>query len=192
MTEFEDCLKQIKTSKKPDQLKIQAFYDLCNKHTIEPVVLRITGEIQSKLFKTSYLLTFTATRIIVSKKNTLRNFVDTGYIAGLGPYLYYIMSEKVEFKDIKIRNSFIPPNSISLDPLRQSLINYSDVEEFVFYKGVKTLVTNMFGSAIRENFLKIRSKKDSYAFSVPVNKNGEYKKVFYWLKLCLPIDVYEK
>ncbi len=191
--EFEDCLKQIKISETSNQIKIQSFYDLCNKLKIEPIVLRISGDIKNRLIKSSYLLTFTTTRIIVSKKNALRNFIDTGYIAGLGPYLYYIISDNVEFKDIKIKDSYIPLNSNSDGSLHQEVINYSDVEEFVFNKGVKTLVTNMFGSAIRENFLKIRTKNNnSYVFSVLVNKNGEYEKIFYWLKLCLPLDVHEK
>ncbi len=108
MSELEINLKKIKSDlKMSDSQKIKKFYDLMLAQNIEPIVLRLSGYIKSKPMKIDYLLTFTPTRIIMVKKNVLRKLTDPGFVAGIGPYLYYVLSEKIEYSDIKIKDSFI-------------------------------------------------------------------------------------
>ena len=59
----------------------------------------------------------------------------------------------------------------------------------VFYIGVETLTTNMLGSAVNENFLRIYTQKNRYNFIISAKKNGDYEKISYWLKMSLPIEV---
>ena len=72
-------------------------------------------------------------------------------------------------------------------------IEYNDINKLVFYHGIETLTTNMLGSAVIDNFLKIYTqKKNPYEFIISAKKNGDYEKIFYWLKMCLPITVHEE
>ncbi len=120
MSELEINLKKIKSdSKMSDSQKIKKFYDLMLAQNIEPIVLRLSGYIKSKPMKIDYLLTFTPTRIIMVKKNVLRKLTDPGFVAGIGPYLYYVLSEKIEYSDIKIKDSFISKEHDSVDSREQ-------------------------------------------------------------------------
>src|SRR5919112_995252 len=66
-------------------------------------------------------------------------------------------------------------------------ISYSDIAEFVLRKGIETLVTNMFGRAIVSNFLHIKtSSGKEYDFTLPVNKNGTYEQLRFWVGVVLP------
>jgi hypothetical protein len=47
----------------------------------------------------------------------------------------------------------------------------------------------MLGSAVTDNFLKIYTKERNYNFIIPVKKNGNYEKIFYWLRMSLPIKI---
>ena len=53
----------------------------------------------------------------------------------------------------------------------------------------KQEITNMLGSAVSDNFLKIYTKEKLYNFMIPVKKNGDYEKIFYWLRMSLPISI---
>ncbi len=67
---------------------------------------------------------------------------------------------------------------------------YNDINKLVLYHGIETLTTNMLGSAVIDNVLKIFTrKKNSYEFIISARKNGDYEKIFYWLKMSLPITV---
>ena len=139
---------------------------------------------------TSYLITFTTTRIIISKKSNLRNLIDIGYVAGLGPYLYYLVSDKVKLDDIKLKDSFIKKVFFDSNSTNEFYIEYNDIDKLVLYQGIETLTTNMLGSAVIDNVLKIFTpKKNSYEFIISARKNGDYEKIFYWLKMSLPITV---
>ena len=199
MSELEINLGKIKSdSKMSDSQKIKMFYDLMLAQNIEPIVLRLSGYIKSKPMKIDYLLTFTPTRIIMVKKNVLRKLTDPGFVAGIGPYLYYILSEKIEYSDIKIKDSFISKEHDSTgatgttgaaDTSNEVSIKYPDIKKMVFYPDTKTLISNMLGTAINENVLVIHTMKEKYEFRLPTGKNGPYDKTFYWLKICLPVKI---
>jgi hypothetical protein len=191
MSEFENSVKNLKNSLETSETqKIQSFYHLCKKCNIEPIVLRLCGDIKNRLIRTSYSITFTTTRVIISKKSNLRNILDIGYVAGLGPYLYYLVSDKVKLGDIKLKNSFIQKLSIDSSSTNEFYIEYEDVDKLVLYHGIETLTTNMLGSSVIDNVLKILiRKKNSYEFIISARKNGDYEKIFYWLNRVLPIKV---
>ena len=199
LSELEINLRKIKSdSKMSDSQKIKMFYDLMGVQNIEPIVLRLSGYIKSKPMKIDYLLTFTPTRIIMVKKNKLRKLTDPGFVAGIGPYLYYILSEKIEYSDIKIKDSFISKEQDSAaeaaagDMPQEVSIKYQDIKKMVFYSDTKTLVSNMLGTAVKENVLIIHTVKEKYEFKVPTGKNGLYNKTLYWLKTCLPVKISDK
>ena len=197
MSELEINLKKIKSSSKmSDSQKIKKLYDLMLAQNIEPIVLRLSGYIKSKPMKIDYLLTFTPTRIIMVKKNVLRKMTDPGFVAGIGPYLYYVLSEKIKFSDIKIKDSFISKEHSSVaagagaaDTSNEVSIKYPDVKKMVFYPDTRTLISNMLGTAINENVLVIHTMKEKYEFRLPTGKNGHYDKTYYWLKMCLPVKI---
>ncbi|HSA74745.1 MAG TPA: hypothetical protein VLE21_00995 [Candidatus Nitrosocosmicus sp.] len=174
-----------------DIQKIKRFYDLMKDLNVEPIVLRLSGYMKQKSVKIDYLLTFTPSRIILIRKNFIRKLTDPGFVAGLGPYLYYVLSKKIEYSDIKKKDS-----SISKDDLRsssdQTSILYKNITKFVFYPDVKTLISNMLGTAIKENVLIIHTNEEKYEFILPTGKNGDYDKTLYWLKMCLPVKISQK
>jgi hypothetical protein len=201
LSELEINLKKIKSdSRMSDSQKIKMFYDLMLVQNIEPIVLRLSGYIKSKPMKIDYLLTFTPTRIIMVKKNKLRKLTDPGFVAGIGPYLYYILSEKIEYADIKIKDSFISKEQDSAEAATAASgdmpqvvsIKYQDIKKMVFYSDTKTLVSNMLGTAVKENVLIIHTVKEKYEFKLPTGKNGPYNKTLYWLKTCLPVKISDK
>jgi len=191
MSEFNNYLKNIKNNNKiTNSQKIHAFSQLCKKYNIEHVVLRLSGNIKTKIKSTNYLITFTTTRVIISKKGNLKSLFDIGYIAGLGPYLYYLVSDKIKNLDeIKLKNSFIQNITFNSISINEYYVEYNDINKIVFYNGVETRVTNMFGSAVSDNFLKIYTKEKQYNFIIPVKKNGDYEKILYWLRMSLPISI---
>jgi len=191
MSEFNNYLKNIKNNNKiTNSQKIHAFSQLCKKYNIEPVVLRLSGNIKNKIKSTNYLITFTTTRVIISKKGNLKSLFDIGYIAGLGPYLYYLVSDKIKNLDeIKLKNSFIQNITFNSISINEYYVEYNDINKIVFYNGVETRISNMFGSAINDNFLKIYTKEKYYNFIIPVKKNGDYEKILYWLRMSLPISI---
>ena len=193
MSELEINLKKIKSSSKmSDSQKIKKLYDLMLAQNIEPIVLRLSGYIKSKPMKIDYLLTFTPIRIIMVKKNVLRKMTDPGFVAGIGPYLYYVLSEKIKFSDIKINDSFISKEQDSAAGSKMSnefSIKYSDIKKMVFYPDTRTLISNMLGTAINENVLVIHTVKEKYEFRLSTGKNGPYDKTLYWLKTCLPVKI---
>jgi hypothetical protein len=193
MSEFKESLKQIKNNIEMSEIqKIHTFYQLCKKSDIEPIILRLTGNIKNRFIRTNYLITFTTARIIISKKSNLRSILDIGYVAGLGPYLYYLISNKVKLEYIKLKDSFIQDVYSDFNLPNNFHIKYDDVTKLVFYNGIETLTTNMLGSAVVDNFLKIDTQKNSYNFIISAKKNGDYEKIFYWLKMSLPINVYKE
>ena len=193
MSELEINLKKIKSSSKmSDSQKIKKLYDLMLAQNIEPIVLRLSGYIKSKPMKIDYLLTFTPIRIIMVKKNVLRKMTDPGFVAGIGPYLYYVLSEKIKFSDIKIKDSFISKEQDSAAGSKMSnefSIKYPDIKKMVFYPDTGTLISNMLGTAINENVLVIHTVKEKYEFRLSTGKNGPYDKTLYWLKTCLPVKI---
>ena len=122
----------------------------------------------------------------------MRNFFDFGYIAGLGPFLYYIVSDKRKSDNIKINDSYITYPLGDLDSKNNFYINYDNIKKLVFYRGIETMTTNILGSTLKHNIFRIFSHDDLCEYIISVRKNGDYEKIFYWLKLALPIDVFEE
>ncbi len=190
MSELEIDLNRIKSdSTLSDVQKIKMFCDLMDDRNVEPIILRLSGYVKQKPMKIDYLLTFTPSRIILFKKNFIRKLTDPGFVAGLGPYLYYILSKKIEYSDIKKKDAFVLKDNSDLN---EASINYKNITKFVFYPDVKTLVSNMLGTAIKENVLIINTDNEKYEFILPTGKNGDYNKTLYWLKMCLPIKISKK
>ena len=181
-------MKKIKSdSTLSDTQKIKMFCDLMHERNVEPIILRLSGYIKKKPMKVDYLLTFTPSRIILLRKSIFRKLADPGYVAGLGPHLYYVLSEKIDYSDIKGKDSFV--QKTSLQSPDEISIDYKDIKKFVLYPDAKTLVSNMLGTAIKENVLLIHTVHEKFELILPTGKNGDYNKTFYWLKMCIPVKI---
>ncbi len=182
---FSKFLKESKRdlSDKTDWEKIRIFIDWCVKNGYEEVILRVSSEEKGGWAK-NYFLDFTTNRIIITKKGFLTKFADLGYVAGLAPYPYLVLLKDPSSSNIRSQATASPEELMK----RQGLsIRYSDIAEFVLRKGIETVVTNMFGRAIVSNFLRIKtSSGKEYNFTLPVNKNGTYEQIRYWVGVVLP------
>lgn len=168
---------------KSDSEKVRVFIDWCLKNGYEEIILRISSEEKGGWAK-NYFLDFTTNRIIVTKKSFLTKFADLGYVAGLAPYPYLVLRKDTNSSTIRSQASSSPEELLK----RQGFyIWYSDIAELVLRKGIETMVTNMFGRAIVSNFLRIKtSSGKEYNFTLPVNKNGRYEQIRFWIGVILP------
>jgi hypothetical protein len=183
---FDKFLKESKKrlNGKSDSEKVRVFIDWCLKNNYEEIVLRISSE-EKGGWARNYILDFTTSRIIVTKKSFLTKFVDVGYVAGLAPYPYLVLLK--DSNPSKIRSQATTSPEQLLKTQQSFYIWYSDIAEFVLRKGTETLVTNMFGRAIVSNFLSIKkSSGEDYKFTLPVNKNGTYEQIRFWMGVILP------
>ena len=188
--EFEQFLKfaeEEALSAKSDSEKIQDFILWCKKNNFEEIILRLSSEEKGGWSK-NFCLDFTTTRIIVSKKSFLNKFVDLGYVAGLAPIPYMILSKKMKRSDVKKQHND-PPEDIIKRHRSNYYIPYSDIQQFIIRKGIETTVTNMVGTMIMKNFLKIKTVNKTYDFTLPVNKNGKFEQIHFWLSVVLPVNV---
>jgi hypothetical protein len=183
---FERFLQESKKTLtgKSDSEKVRTFIDWCVKNNCEEVILRISSE-EKGGWARNHFLDFTTTRVIVTKKSFLTKFADLGYVAGLAPYPYLVL-----LKDSKTSSTKAKATSSSPEELLKKqgfYIWYSDIAEFVLRKGIETLVANMFGRATVSNFLQIKTLSGKeYDFTLPVNKNGTYEQIRYWIGVVLP------
>ena len=183
---FDKFLKESKKrlNGKSDSEKVRVFIDWCLKNNYEEVILRISSE-EKGGWARNYILDFTTSRIIVTKKSFLTKFVDVGYVAGLAPYPYLVLLK--DSNPSKIRSQATTSPEQLLMKQQSFYIWYSDIAEFVLRKGTETLVTNMFGRAIVSNFLSIKKTSgEDYNFTLPVNKNGTYEQIRFWMGVVLP------
>jgi hypothetical protein len=170
-------------SGKTDAEKVRAFIDWCIKNNYEEVILRISSE-EKGGWARNYLLDFTTTRIIITKKGFMSKFADLGYVAGLSSYPYLVLLNDSKSKGTKKSAVSSPDELLKKEGF---YIWYSNISEFVLRKGIETLVTNMFGRAIVSNFLNIKtSSGKNYNFTLPVNKNGTYEQIRHWISVLLP------
>ena len=182
---FEKFLKESKKrlDSKSDAEKVRIFIDWCIKNNYEEVILRISSE-EKGGWSRNYFLDFTTSRIIVTKKSFLTKFADLGYIAGLAPYPYLVLLKDSNSSNMRARVTSSPEELLKK---QGSYIRYSDISEFVLRKGIETMVANMFGRAIVSNFLHIKTASGKeYNFTLPVNKNGTYEEIRYWISVVLP------
>jgi hypothetical protein len=182
---FDKFLKESKKrlNDKSDSEKVRVYIDWCLKNNYEEVILRISSE-EKGGWARNYLLDFTTNRIIVTKKSFFTKFVDLGYIAGLAPYPYLVLLKDSNSSNIRSRATSSPEELVKREGFS---IWYSDIAEFVLRKGIETTVANMFGRAIVSNFLRIKtSSGKEYNFTLPVNKNGTYEHIRFWIGVVLP------
>jgi hypothetical protein len=182
---FERFLKESKRTLtgKSDSEKVRTFIDWCIENNCEEVILRISSE-EKGGWARNHFLDFTTKRIIVTKKSFLTKFADLGYVAGLAPYPYLVLVKDSNSSSTKVKLSSSPEELLKKEGF---YIWYSDIAEFVLRKGIETLVANMFGRAIVSNFLQIKTLSGKqYDFTLPVNKNGTYEEIRYWISVILP------
>jgi hypothetical protein len=183
---FDKFLKESKRrlNDKSDSEKVRVFIDWCIKNNYEEVILRISSE-EKGGWARNYFLDFTTNRIIVTKKSFLTKFADVGYVAGLAPYPYLVLLKDSNSSNIRPKATLTPEDLLKRQ--QSFYIWYSDIAEFVLRRGIETLVTNMFGRAIVSNFLHIKtSSGKEYNFTLPVNKNGNYEQLRFWVGVVLP------
>ena len=188
--EFEQFLKfadEEALSAKSDSEKIQDFILWCKKNNFEEIILKLSSEEKGGWSK-NFSLDFTTTRIILSKKRFLNKFVDLGYVAGLAPIPYMILSKKIKRSYVKKQYND-PPEDIIKRDRSNYYIAYSDIQQFIIRKGIETTVTNMVGTMIMKNFLTIKTVDKTYDFTLPVNKNGKFEHIHFWLSVVLPVNV---
>jgi hypothetical protein len=188
--EFEQFLKLAEDnglSSKSDSEKIKDFILWCKKKNIEENLLRLSSE-EKGGWSRNFSLDFTTTRIVISKKSFLKKFVDMGYVAGIAPFPYMVLSKKLKRFDVKkqYRNSLT--DIINRDKSNY-YIWYSDIQEFIIRKGIETTVTNMVGTMIMKNFITIKTVNKTYDFTLPVNKNGKFEQIHFWLSVVVPFNV---
>jgi hypothetical protein len=184
---FDKFVKESKRNlneNKSDWEKIRIFIDWCVKNGYEEVILRISSE-EKGGWARNHFLDFTTNRIIITKKSFITKFADLGYVAGLAPYPYLVLLKQQSSSNIRSQATLSPEELVKK---KQGFsIWYSDIAEFVLRKGIETVVTNMFGRAIVSNFLRIKtSSGKEYNFTLPVNKNGTYEQIRFWLGVVLP------
>jgi hypothetical protein len=182
---FEKFLKESKKrlNGKSDTEKVRTFIEWCVRNNYEEVILRISSE-EKGGWARNYFLDFTTSRIIVTKKSFLTKFADLGYVAGLAPYPYLVLLKDSNSPNMKAQSTSSPEELLRKQGF---YIWYSDISEFVLRKGIETQVANMFGRAIVSNFLHIKTSSGKvYNFTLPVNKNGTYEQIRYWISVVLP------
>lgn len=188
--EFEQFLKLAEDnglSSKSDSEKIIEFILWCKRKNIEENILRLSSE-EKGGWSRNFSLDFTTTRIIISKKSFLKKFVDMGYVAGMAPFPYMVLSKKIKRYDVKKQYRNSPADIIKKDRSNY-YIWYSDIQEFIIRKGIETTVTNMVGTMIMKNFITIKTVNKTYDFTLPVNKNGKFEQIHFWLSVVLPFNV---
>jgi hypothetical protein len=175
---------------KPDAEKLQTFISWCKRSDFEEVIIRLSSESKGG-WGNNFLLDFTTNRIIISKKKFIRKFVDVGYIAGMAPFPYILISnQKLKPSDLKKRLITInPEHNLKGDRSSNFFIPYSEIQEIIIRKGIQSIVTNMLGSMITTNFLSIITSSDTYDYMLPVSKNGTFEQIRYWLSIVVPANL---
>jgi hypothetical protein len=189
-SEFAQFLRynQIRSSTQSDPEKISSFIQWCKNKGIEEVILRLSTEEKNWLHE-NYFLDFTTSRVIISKKSFTRKILDTGFVAGMAPFPYMILTKDRKVPDFK-KGINLNTSEIIRKDISNFFIWYSEIEKLYMRKGVETIVSNMLGTAISANFLTIKATNGKdYAFRLPVSKNGSFEKIYYWLENSLPIKI---
>jgi hypothetical protein len=162
--------------------------DWCKKNRLEELILRLSSETKGG-WGENYALDFTTKRIIISKKNFFRKFVDLGYVAGMAPYPYLVLSDNIKNSEIMKKSASIDIEAILSSSPSNYYFWYEDVDHIDIRKGTETIVHNMMGSAIQTNFLAITAGKKTYNFKLPTRKDGHFEKVSFWLESLIPVTV---
>lgn len=190
MQQFEKFLEEKKNilKTKSDPEKLRSFIIWCKQKNIEEIILRLSSEGKGG-WGNNCFLDFTTTRLIVTKKSFSRKFLDVGYIAGLAPFPAVVLSEKLRKKLDDRKQVIASPDELLDGDKSNYFIWYSDMQEFVFRKGIDSTFVNMFGRMLVSNYIKIKTANQTYEYKLPVNKNGNFEKIFPWLGIVLPVKI---
>lgn len=185
-SELEQFLQSLghKFDDKSDSEKIKFFIRWCNMKGFEELILRLSGQ-GKKIFEKENFLDFTNKRIIIRQKSSFRKLVDVGYIAGMAPLPYLLISNKIDLADVSKKYLTKKGNQSDIN-IRDSIF-YSDIKYFELRRGIKNS-TNMFGSSVKENYLSFKGLNE-YHYNLPTSKNDTFKKIQYWLGVILPLKI---
>lgn len=185
--EFNQFLKLTSEGRENSDIqKIKMFIDWCNKNNYEEILLRLSSEKDAGLGD-NRIIDFTTKRIIITKKSFIKKFLDVGYVAGMGPFPYIILSEKKHTSKIKDSAKVDVRKIMNKSDLEYSL-DYNLIDEVIVSQGSSSVVRNMFGSFIAKNYLTIITDKQRYEYILPAKKNGDFYRMTHWLQV-LPVKV---
>ena len=186
--EFLDFLNHNKKDNENSVVNLLYFIDWCNNNNHEELLVRLSSEKQSGLGYNS-VIDFTTKRIIITRNKLINRIFELGFVAGLGPFPYMILSKKKQQSKIK-DSAKLKIEKILQDENLEFTISYIDVQKIVIKRGSNSVVRNMFGSFITKNYLTIFTKANNkYEYVLSIKKNGEFNKMFYWMKSILPVEI---
>ncbi len=185
--EFNQFLKITREGRENSDIqKIKMFINWCNKNNYEEIILRLSSEKDAGLGD-NRIIDFTTKRIIITKKSFMKKFLDIGYVAGMGPFPYIILSEKKYTSKIK-DSAKVDVRKIMNKSDSEYSIDYDLVNEVIVSQGSSSVVRNMFGSFITKNYLTIIADQRRYEYILPAKKNGDFYRMTHWLQV-LPVKV---
>jgi len=186
--EFLDFLNHKKKDNENSVVNLLYFIDWCNNNNHEELLIRLNSEKQGGLRYNS-VIDFTTKRIIITRKKIINRIFEMGFVAGLGPFPYMILSKKKQQSKIK-DSAKLKIEKILQDENLEFTISYIDVQKIVIKRGSNSVVRNMFGSFIIKNYLTIFTKTNNkYEYVLSIKKNGEFNKMFYWMKSIIPVEI---
>ncbi|HEX2305238.1 MAG TPA: hypothetical protein VHH33_03015 [Nitrososphaeraceae archaeon] len=184
---FLDFLNHNKKDNKNIVDNLLYFIEWCNDNNYEELLVRLNSEKQGGLGYNS-IIDFTTRRIIITRKTIIKRIFEIGFVAGLGPFPYMILSKKKQQSKIK-DSAKLQIEKILHDQNLECIINYNDILKIIIKKGSNSVVRNMFGSFITKNYMTIFTKNNKYEYTLPIKKNGEFNRMSYWMKSILPIEI---
>jgi hypothetical protein len=185
--EFLDLLNHNKKDNENIVDNLSYFIEWCNNNNYEELLVRLNSEKQGGLGYNS-VIDFTTKRIIITRKKIINRIFEIGFVAGLGPLPYMILSKKKQQSKIK-DSAKLRIEKILHDQNLECIINYNDILKIVIKRGSNSVVRNMFGSFITKNHMTIFTKNKKYEYILPIKKNGEFNKMSYWIKSILPVEI---
>jgi hypothetical protein len=186
--EFLDFLNHNKKDNENSVVNLLDFIDWCNNNNHEELLVRLSSEKQGGLGYDS-VIDFTTKRIIITRKKLMNRIFELGFVAGLGPFPYMILSKKKQQSKIK-GSAKLKIEKILQDENLEFTISYIDVQKIVIKRGSNSIVRNMLGSFITKNYLTILTKTNNkYEYVLSIKKNGDFSKMFYWMKSILPVEI---
>ena len=186
--EFLDFLNHNKKDNENSVVNLLDFIDWCNNNNHEELLVRLSSEKQSGLGYNS-VIDFTTKRIIITRNKLINRIFELGFVAGLGPFPYMILSKKKQQSKIK-DSAKLKIEKILQDENLEFTISYIDVQKIVIKRGSNSIVRNMLGSFITKNYLTILTKTNNkYEYVLSIKKNGDFSKMFYWMKSILPVEI---
>lgn len=186
--EFLDFLNHNKKDNENSVVNLLDFIDWCNNNNHEELLIRLSSEKQGGLGYDT-VIDFTTKRIIITRKKLMNRIFELGFVAGLGPFPYMILSKKKQQSKIK-DSAKLKIEKILQDENLEFTISYIDVQKIVIKRGSNSIVRNMLGSFITKNYLTIFTKTNNkYEYVLSIKKNGDFSKMFYWMKSILPVEI---